>query len=321
MPTNTNPSGLLAESLAALSKSAYQAFSDVENQARREVAQANADSREARLERDRALEDLHAAQLEGQAWEKEVASVNAAWKTAPFVLNQAAPESAESTGSSTRTTAYSQNQASPEKMAQSPGRTPNVDSSPASISTRRSRTIPKPLKGKPSPTTLTHFTSETLNSDHIQTPRKRKASPRSPIRQRSTVIRRVEAVIHVKREVSDDEEESDSVDDAEGNVQRDATVVNPKQTVHRKRKVAADANHLGPDNRSPVMSECSDEVNREDHCLDEDEDELMLGAEDKQPPPKSSKRTPRPDPESVPTKKRKTTGAVGRAKPSARRKV
>ncbi|KAG6841997.1 hypothetical protein C0991_004488 [Blastosporella zonata] len=84
MPANVSgtahPSSVLADSLAALSKSAHQAFAEVENQARQDVAKANSDAREARIERDKTLEALHATQLDGQVLQKEVASVQATLK-------------------------------------------------------------------------------------------------------------------------------------------------------------------------------------------------------------------------------------------------
>ncbi|KAG6814249.1 hypothetical protein H0H92_015364 [Tricholoma furcatifolium] len=82
MPGGTvNPSGLLAESLATLvagfSKSAHQAFAHVESQARQDVIQAHTDAREARVERDNAIEALHASQLQVQTLQREVADAKA----------------------------------------------------------------------------------------------------------------------------------------------------------------------------------------------------------------------------------------------------
>ena len=98
---STSPSALLAESLAALSKSAYNAvstlfavcnsnvvkrcgqFAEIESQARTEVAQAISNAQEARNERDKAVDALHTSQLEGQAWKQEVISYKASVSILP----------------------------------------------------------------------------------------------------------------------------------------------------------------------------------------------------------------------------------------------
>ncbi|KAF9483371.1 hypothetical protein BDN70DRAFT_918432 [Pholiota conissans] len=75
---SANPSAMLAESLSEFSKSAYKAFTEIEIQARQEVARAMNETREARLERDKALKDLHNSHLDLHSWKQELASSKAA---------------------------------------------------------------------------------------------------------------------------------------------------------------------------------------------------------------------------------------------------
>ena len=53
-------------------------FTDLDNQARQEIAHAVAEAREARAERDRAMKDLRLLQLESQSWKEDTASSKAA---------------------------------------------------------------------------------------------------------------------------------------------------------------------------------------------------------------------------------------------------
>lgn len=93
---STHPSSMLAESLAVFSKAAHQAvsilhmplsdgyesecmqFAEVEGQSRSEVARAVAETREMRVERDKAFKDLHTAHLETQSWKQEASTSKAA---------------------------------------------------------------------------------------------------------------------------------------------------------------------------------------------------------------------------------------------------
>ncbi|KAF8073774.1 hypothetical protein FPV67DRAFT_1666523 [Lyophyllum atratum] len=391
MPT-INPSGLLAESLAALSKSAYQAFAEVENQARQDVAQSTGDARNARLERDRALEALHAAELEAQGWQKEVASVKAAltqaeisithqketiaqlrreatqWKdqsrnwqehflrveqercslttrieelvaerlqwshtlTTRFTPNQPAVAAIETTSSpSTKPQPISRTRPPTYKLAH-PASPPDVDSPSNSISGHRSnRTTVKPFKISkhkgPSPTTqlLAHEAASSSQRADVD-PQMLKASPRSPTRHtsRSTVVRRVQAVIHVKREESDDESGSLELDD---DVNDEVTTTSLKRPARRKRKVVSDDEEsISADegDRAPISSDYDDD-DEDQGNLDDEDDELMLGAEENlreqcRPRTKTSKNTPQSGGESLsssPSKKRKFAGPPGREKP------
>ncbi|KAF8964363.1 hypothetical protein BDZ97DRAFT_902787 [Flammula alnicola] len=86
----TNPSAMLAESLSEFSKAAYKAFSEVESQSRQEVAHAMADTRDAKMERDKAFRELHACQLESQSWKQEVAASKAALSQAELTISHQA---------------------------------------------------------------------------------------------------------------------------------------------------------------------------------------------------------------------------------------
>ncbi len=52
-------------------------FKELENQAREQIAHATAELRDARVERDKAIKDLHMAQLESQSWKQEAAATKA----------------------------------------------------------------------------------------------------------------------------------------------------------------------------------------------------------------------------------------------------
>ncbi|KAH7885297.1 hypothetical protein F5I97DRAFT_1928694 [Phlebopus sp. FC_14] len=72
------PSAILTDALASFNKAANLAFTAAQDQARKDITQATADTREARRERDEAVKALHSCRLEEQAWKQE-ASV---WKAA-----------------------------------------------------------------------------------------------------------------------------------------------------------------------------------------------------------------------------------------------
>ncbi|KAF5382592.1 hypothetical protein D9615_002920 [Tricholomella constricta] len=390
MPTSTNPSGLLAESLAALSKSAYQAFAEVENQARQDVAQATTDAREARLERDRALEVLHSAQLEGQGWQKEVANVKAALKQAeisishhketiaqlrreatqwkdqsrnwqehflrveqercslttrieelvaerlqctPFTPHQPTVDLIDSAplSSENQTSASSPNQP-PAYMSAFPVSPPDVDSTSTSISAHKpNRTQTKPSKVNKHKDFLPArpISAIELERSGTQTPRKRKTSPRSPTRHisRSTVVRRVQAVIRVKQEESDDESGSLEPED---NTELDVTTTKTKRPLHRTQRVVPDGDeHVTGDDSdyAPISSDHSYEDEGEQGQLDEEDDELMLGGKENHRETynsrvnslKNASHSAGESLSSSPRKKRKFTGPKGRDQPSARR--
>ncbi|GLB38407.1 hypothetical protein LshimejAT787_0502720 [Lyophyllum shimeji] len=394
MPASTNPSGLLAESLAALSKSAYQAFAEVENQARHDVAQAMSDSRDARLERDRALEALHAAQLEGQELQKEVASVKAALKQAeisiahqketiaqlrreatqwkdqsrnwqehflrveqercslttridelvterlqwsnplatPVTPNQPAVDIVESTSSPSLKPASSTSLGRPLTYKSGhPPSPPEVDPPSTSISAhKQSRAVNKPVKAsrhKDTSPTRPLPAYEAANSNQQtdpRLPRGHKASPRSPTRHKSQsmVIRRVQAVVHVKQEESDGE--SGSLEPDDGSRYENTTSANPRRPLRRKREVVPDEEeYISGDENEPAPMSSDYEDDEEQVNPDDEDDELMLGAEgnrldQRNTRAKSSKNAPL---SSSPSKKRKLAGPTGREKPPARRKA
>lgn len=60
-------------------------FSAAQDQARKDVTQATADAREARRERDEAVNALHASRLEEQAWKQEAGVWKAAVRNVSYV--------------------------------------------------------------------------------------------------------------------------------------------------------------------------------------------------------------------------------------------
>ncbi|KAG5648325.1 hypothetical protein DXG03_004897 [Asterophora parasitica] len=294
MPANTNPSTLLAESLAALSKSAYQAFAGVENQARQDVAQATADAREARLERDTALESLHSSQLEVKGWQKEVASVKAMarlkqaetsldqWRytlaTTPFTPNHPAVDSDESAPSTSK-------RRIPVSSFNQPAYKPTLQTSPPDVDSPSS-----------------------INAHRVQ------------------IIRRVQAVIHVKKEESDNEESR-----PEDTIDVTATK-KVKGSAQRRRKAVPDDDEYIPGDEgehNPLSDAEQSDRDGGQGEVDEDEDEddeLMLGADENHRgiPVKSLKNGSHSGEISLTSsasKKRRLIGPTVRDKPPTRRKV
>ncbi|KAG6327886.1 hypothetical protein ID866_11203, partial [Astraeus odoratus] len=74
----TSPSGILTDAVAAFNRAATLAINTAQEQARKDITQAAADTRDARRERDEAVQALHASRLEEQAWRQEAA----VWKAA-----------------------------------------------------------------------------------------------------------------------------------------------------------------------------------------------------------------------------------------------
>ncbi|KAH0832029.1 hypothetical protein J3R83DRAFT_12935 [Lanmaoa asiatica] len=72
------PPTLLSDALTSFNKAATLAFTAAQDQARKDLTQATTDAREARRERDEAVNALHASRLEEQAWRQEAG----AWKSA-----------------------------------------------------------------------------------------------------------------------------------------------------------------------------------------------------------------------------------------------
>ncbi|KAG9315815.1 hypothetical protein JVU11DRAFT_3464 [Chiua virens] len=73
-----SPSAILSDALNSFNRAATLAFTAAQDQARNDVTQATADAREARRERDEAVNTLHAYRLEEQAWKEE----SSVWKAA-----------------------------------------------------------------------------------------------------------------------------------------------------------------------------------------------------------------------------------------------
>ncbi|KAF6757372.1 hypothetical protein DFP72DRAFT_1044263 [Ephemerocybe angulata] len=76
--SSSSSSAILSDALSVLSKTTHQIIADVEARARTEVARAVAEANEARHQRDKALKDLHAAQIEAEAARREGVASKAA---------------------------------------------------------------------------------------------------------------------------------------------------------------------------------------------------------------------------------------------------
>ncbi|KAG6377060.1 hypothetical protein JVT61DRAFT_1110 [Boletus reticuloceps] len=79
------PAAILTDALTAFNSAANLALTTAQDQARKDVTQATADVREARRERDDAVNALHASRLEEQAWKQEAAIWKATVRTIPRV--------------------------------------------------------------------------------------------------------------------------------------------------------------------------------------------------------------------------------------------
>ncbi|KAG6857138.1 hypothetical protein H0H87_008708 [Tephrocybe sp. NHM501043] len=331
MPTNvtlggtTSPSTVLVESLAIFSKSAHQAFAEVENEARQEVARANSDAREARLERDKVLNALHAFQLDEQVLHKEIADLKATVSHLKETMTQLRREAAqwkdqsrnwqehftrveqERCGLTTRIeelvaeqiqwnrslpTPFTHNHPDPDEVESAPLHKPRhtptssrkhpvspPDVDPPSTSTsghKPNRIASKSIKLKYNEPTPSHFPSrdsQISNQNNItQTYGKRKSSPESLSQPppRTTVIRRVRAVIDVKQEPSD--EEPENLDTEQTDVASSTRRGTPRkrETIHHNE----DYGSGDESDQAPLASDQSYEYDNDD-----DDDELMLGGE------------------------------------------
>ncbi|KAG6875463.1 hypothetical protein C0993_009146, partial [Termitomyces sp. T159_Od127] len=348
---------------------------EVENRARQDVAKANSDAREARSERDKALEALHAARLEASELQKEVASMKATLKQTELSvahhkesISQLRREATqwrdqshnwqehflrveqERCSLTTRIeelvserlhwsrslpTPFTPNHPSADTILSAtsprprpastsahkcPISPPDADPPSTSISAYKSnRTTSKLLQTKDSMPTRKLFSHDsTINQNsNIQNSRIRQSSPANPTRShsRTTVLRRVHAVINVKQEESDREPEV-----AEDSV----TGPKPKSTPSRKRKAAIyhHDDHVYNEESDHAQSgsdQCSDYVDDEGIVDDEDDDELMLGGEAFEETHGRVSRIVRSQhPTTLPNKKRKIT--TGSDKPPPRRK-
>ncbi|KAG6891673.1 hypothetical protein C0992_012722 [Termitomyces sp. T32_za158] len=337
MPAHgSGPSAVLAESLAALSTSAHQALAEVEARARQDVAKASSDAREARTERDKALEALHSVELEVQTLQKEVASLKATltqtelsashhketivqlrreatqWRDqshnwqehflrveqercslttrneelvserlhwyrslpTPFTPNHPSTDtilSATSPKSNPASTSSHKRPISP----------PDVDSPSTSISAYKSKRItskPIPVKD-PLPTRKLFSHDSTLNQNsNVQSSRIHQSSPSNPTRSqsRTTVLRRVHAVINVKEEESDRES-------GQLKAKNRVTGLNTGCVPSRKRKAVLNhdedcVSNEGSDHASSGSDQYSEYGDNEE-VIDEEDDELMLGGE------------------------------------------
>ncbi|KAN0087535.1 hypothetical protein V8E55_006156 [Tylopilus felleus] len=81
------PSAILSDALTSFSRAATLAFNAAQDQARKDATQATADAREARRERDDAVNALHSSRLEEQAWKQEAAVWKAAADQAELIIN------------------------------------------------------------------------------------------------------------------------------------------------------------------------------------------------------------------------------------------
>ncbi|KAF9468520.1 hypothetical protein BDZ94DRAFT_1245556 [Collybia nuda] len=386
---SANPSELLTASLAALSKSAYQAFAEIENKARSEVARATVDACEARAERDKLKNTLHEFQLEGHSWKQEIHNCKAALKQAeitiahqtetitqlrreanqwkdqsrnwqehflrveqercalstridelvaeqlqwnrtgahiPFTPQHQFSNIMNSASSSTTTKRASTSSLNPSLAYKSarPASPPEPDSPSASMSISSHKPLRSAKKAKRSknnmedrpvcdlPTSIKVPKTQSLSSD---------ASAQLQQGPHQTLIRRVHAVVHVKREDSDYESvETESKEENTSGGSKTKSRVSQR----RKRKVAIFDN----DDYGSGEGNQSDHFDGEDEEDEEDneDDELMMGAEENHHELYGTQRIKvlpknnhsRKDPPS-PTKKRKLAVINAREKPSVRK--
>ncbi|KAG6890821.1 hypothetical protein C0995_003254 [Termitomyces sp. Mi166 len=375
MPANASgsPSAVLAESLAAHSKSAYQALAEVENRARQDVAEANSDAREARLERDKTLQAFHAAQLEVQELQKEVASVKATVSHHKETIVQLRREATRWKDQSRnwqehflrveqeRCSLTTKNEELISERLQwtrslptpfTPNH-PTVETSLSAISPKprralmssRKRPISPPDDGSPSagingfkpnriaskpiqvirkdPTPAQNFlsrdpsTSTSNQNSNVHSSRIHQSPPLNTTRSlsRTTVVRRVQAMINVKQEESDGESEHLVAEDT-------MATPNPRHAPSIKRKAIYHDKDCASDeesDRAPSASGQSSEHDDNEELVDNEDDELMLGGEtneDKRG--RASKNVSDQYLRTIPSKKRRIT--VGSGKPPARRK-
>ncbi|KAF9241204.1 hypothetical protein BU15DRAFT_87408 [Melanogaster broomeanus] len=81
------PSAILNDALASFNKAATLAFTAAQEQARKDVIQATTDARDARRERDEAVNALHASRLAEQAWKQEAGVWKAAADQTELTIN------------------------------------------------------------------------------------------------------------------------------------------------------------------------------------------------------------------------------------------
>lgn len=149
--------------------------------------------------------------------------------------------------------------------------------------------VPNPLEEAPQTSIVVRHQnpSSSKRKPKGNTPNMASASTlqrQEPAASRTTLIRRVQAVVHVKREESDDDSvaEDDAFDDEE------FVVANQRRLSRRIRKIVKDdedieQNYLASDG-NPVcesrhLRHRSTVVNCQEDDNDEDEDELIMGAE------------------------------------------
>ncbi|KAG8214563.1 hypothetical protein J3R82DRAFT_9626 [Butyriboletus roseoflavus] len=87
MNKSKTPSTILSDALTSFNRAATLAFTTAQDQARKDVTQATTDAREARRERDEAVNALHASRLEEQAWKQEAGVWKAAATQAELTIN------------------------------------------------------------------------------------------------------------------------------------------------------------------------------------------------------------------------------------------
>ncbi|KAG6837198.1 hypothetical protein H0H93_013425 [Arthromyces matolae] len=364
MPTNaSNTSTTLADSLAALSKAAHDALAEAENRGRQDVLRANSDAREARIERDKAIEALHAAQLDAQELQKEIANAKATVSYQKETIAQLRREATQWKDQSRNwqehflrveqercslTTRVEELVAERLQLNRSlptpftPGHPVLNDGVAVTMSKlRRASTSSRKLPLSPDVDSLPTSSSEDLKqhrrltktsrrndstpashdalpiTQNSLTHRTRQHTPQSPTRppSRITVIRRVHAVVDVKREDSDEEAEQILNEST-------SSAPTPKRPP-RKRKATMHQNEDYPSeaesDRLQSDSERTSEYDEHEEAVDDEDDELMLGGENNDDVRGRPSRTTQSISTSA-SKKRKVNAYTSRDKSTVRRK-
>lgn len=212
------------------------------------------------------------------------------WSKGPVLTSSHQPihsiESDPSFEKSPSSSSYNQPPAykSTHRLTSPPEARPGV----TSISTHRpTKSVTKPLrmsklKALPSAELPPYEPSDSNRKAHAQSPRKHKITPRSPTQPEphQTVLRRVQAVIHVKQEELDEESDASESKDGGG---ADASTANTL----RRRKALSDEEYIPGEDKNGVVrirrvmntSVSSNEDEEQESSGDGEDDELMIGTE------------------------------------------
>ncbi|KAF8895369.1 hypothetical protein BD779DRAFT_1499078 [Infundibulicybe gibba] len=260
-----NTSALLAGALATFSKTAHETLTKVEDQARIEVARALSETRAAQDEHKDAMKMLHAAQMETQELKQQVVTCKAALKQAELTIAHQNELLSQLRRDVTQWKDQSRNwqdhflRVEQERCALSTRMDELITDrfqEPSSISQYAPKAQYNDVGFPPPPPRPSN--PEIGNTQKTPMQRLKPPQPNLPISPsrngRSIVIRRVNAVVHVKQEDSDNEPSTPV---------EDTTVVRPRRRSESRRRIK---------NHDEAAGSGPDELN-------DDDDELAMGVE------------------------------------------